>query len=95
MNDETILNVLYVVAAICILYKMAWLARMTGHIGGWQILGLRLAGALYALVVLSKALFRFLDDADPATLVDVGRELTLCVFLFFSIAVLRLRTGRW
>lgn len=95
MNDELILNVLYLLAAICITYKMAWIARMTAHIHGWQATGLKFAGALYAIVVIGKAGFRFADAADPATLVDVGRELCNCLFLFFAIAVLRIRTGHW
>lgn len=95
MNDELVLNTMYFMAAICIMYKMAWIARMTGHIDGWRILGLRLTGALVALIILAKASLRFADWGDPATLVDVARELSLCSFLFFSIAVLRLRTGHW
>lgn len=95
MSDDLILNVFYICVAICIIYKMAWIARMTGHIAGWQIQGLRFGGAVYAMIVLLKAGLRFADNADPATLADVGRELSMCVFLFFAIAVLRLRTGHW
>lgn len=95
MNDDLILNVAYFCAALCIVYKVAWIARMTGHIALWQVHGLRLAGALYAFIVLGRAALRFVDAGDPATLIDVARELSMCVFLFFSIVVLRIRTGRW
>jgi len=94
MSDDLILNIAYFAAALCVMYKMAWIARMTGHIPGWQVQGLRWSGALYALIVLGKAAYRF-TAADPATLVDVGRELAACLFLLFAIAVLRIRTGRW
>lgn len=95
MNDNTVLNLLYFLGAVCIMFKMSWIARMTGHISGWQICGLRFAGAAVAAIVMGKALGRIFWDGDPATLVDVGRELSMCVFLVFAISVLKLRTGHW
>jgi hypothetical protein len=95
MTGETILNLLYFASAICVMYKMAWIARMTGHIQGWRIHGLRTMGAVVALIILAKASLRFANFGDDATIVDVGRELSLCLFLFFAIAVLRVRTGHW
>jgi hypothetical protein len=95
MRDELILNVLYFAAALCVMYKMAWIARMTGYIPGWRVRGLRFTGALVALVILGKAILRFANFGGDATVVDVGRELALCLFLFFAIAVLRQRTGHW
>jgi hypothetical protein len=95
MNDDLVLNVVYFFCAICIMYKMAWIARQTGHIEGWHVTGLRFAGVAVAGIILLKASMRFIHPGDPATLVDVVRELALCIFLFFAIATLRDRTGHW
>ena len=88
------MNMLYLLAAICVIYKLAWISRQVTVVESISSLPIRLASGLVGTIILARALWRFMDD-DAAAWIDIGRELSWCLFLFTAIVWVRQKTGSW
>ena len=86
-------DIVYLLVALCIVYKLAWIARQVSDIGTRSAGLLRLACLILGLIMLTRAAVRFVTY-DPAAWIDCARELAWCGFLAAAIAVLRGPAGR-
>ena len=94
MTTETILNVCYLITALCIAYKVAWIARQVAAMEGRAQAWLRVAIVVLGMIILGRATIRFFVS-DPASTFDIARELGWCFFLAAAIAVLRGPVGKY
>ena len=88
------MNVLYGIAALCVVYTMAFIIRQVPKKHGLAFDALRIMSALVATIVAFKALSRF-QGGDPAQWFDIIREFSWCLFLKSAICVLREKLGNW
>lgn len=93
MTDHA-MDILYLMMAICIVYKLAWIARQVSDMPGGAPRALRAACLAIGLVMIARAAMRFMTY-DPAEWIDCLRELAWCVFLAAAIATLRGPAGRY
>lgn len=91
---EFALNVAYFLAALCIAYKLAWIARQVAALPGRAQLALRGACILLGVIIMCRAAIRFFMP-DPASAFDIVRELGWCIFLIAAIWTLRGPSGRY
>lgn len=94
MTTKIILNICYLAAALCITYKVAWIARQVAGMPGRAQIWLRVAIVILGAIILGRATIRFFVP-DPASGFDILRELGWCFFLAMAIAVLRGPAGKY
>ena len=92
--DLSYLNIAYALVAMCVVYKLAFIARQCAAMGGHVALMMRMSCLVVGSILIIKAYGR-IQGGDEAQILDVLRELSWCVFLATSITILRGRLGHW
>lgn len=90
-----VLNTLYFIAATCVAYKLAFLIRQVADVMTPSMLVFRWAAFAVAGMVMFKATSRVLPGGDPATVLDILRELSWCAVLAALIFHMKNFTGRY
>ena len=93
LPNLSVLNIAYILAAMCVTYKLAFIVRALSAIAGPAVMVMRAACLAVGTIVLVKAYGR-IHGGDEAQLIDILRELSWCVFLASSIIVMRGRLGQ-
>jgi hypothetical protein len=88
------MNIIYAMAAMCIIYKLAIIARQVPAHINLSTDAFRFMCAIVGTIVTVKAYGRF-HGGDAATWFDIARELSWCGFLAAAIVVMKQKFGNW
>jgi hypothetical protein len=88
------LDIAYVVTALCVTYKLAFIIAQTHGLPVSGTAPLRICAAITGTLVLLTALVNF-GTPEVATWLDVSRNLAWCGVLVCLIWLLHAKSGRW
>jgi hypothetical protein len=94
MEAEFAMELAYVLGAICIVYKLAFLIRQTASLPAPVVLVFRLAGVTLGTVVIMQALEVFNDRAQVGPSA-VAMQAAWCLVLASIIIIIGRRQKAW
>ena len=93
-KEVLFLNTLYWMAIMCVVFKLTWIIRQVSLMPAWQRWPTVFSAGALAFILMAKAYFRF-QGGDDAQILDIARELSLCLFLASAIVMIRGQTKRF
>jgi hypothetical protein len=94
MGTEFAMELAYVLGAICIVYKLAYLIRLTASLPEPLVLVFRLAGVTLGTMVIGQALRVFDEGAHVGVMTVVG-QWSLCLVLASVIVLMGRSRKAW
>jgi hypothetical protein len=94
MTTELALELAYVLGAICVVYKLAFLLRQTAFLPAPMVFPFRMAGLAIGTAICLKTA-RVVDSRADVSALDLAMLLACCAFLISVILIIGRRRNAW
>lgn len=94
MTGQAFITLAYVIASLCVVYKLAFLVRQAAQLSNVAAHVFRALAVLAGTAILYR-MVRAVEGGDQMEWVDVLQQLGWCAILYFIIVVVGRRKNVW